>query len=149
MKLKYVLAFFLTVPVLLLAGWVVKLESGLHGGREVVVQMSGFDPVDFLSGHYLSLRPDWEKTDCAQFEDGKCPYELFSRFYRYYLPEFDAAAVDEEIRRNNDLPVALVFAVNGRAKPRIKQLLIGGKDWQDWIKQFSTRPDSLKIEVSE
>lgn len=142
MKTKYILAIFLILPIIVYVGWIGTLEKQIHTAKTVMVTMQGYDPVDFLSGHYLSLRPDWENTDCKQFENEVCPTELFARSYRYYLPEFDAIAIDERIR-DISLKIEIEFAINKKANPLVKHLYINGQKWRDWFTQFSKQPQNL------
>lgn len=76
MKSKYWLGLFLVIPIMFLAAWVAKIETDLKTEKTVMIRMSGFDPVDLISGHYLFLMPDWSQTDCRQFEHNSCPTEL-------------------------------------------------------------------------
>ncbi len=133
MKSKYFLALFLTLPILFFCYLVKDINYELSHGKTVKVRMMGFAPRDILSGHYLYLRPDWDKTDCRQFDDNICPTELFSYNYRYYLPEFDARQVDTEISNNEKLKIEMLFIIKGRAKPLVKGLLIEGKELEDWL----------------
>ena len=137
MKTKHILAFFLILPIVVYVCWVGKIEKQIHTAKTVMVTMQGYDPVDLLSGHYLLLRPNWSETDCKQFETEDCPTELFSYSYRYYLPEFKAIDIDRELIRNSNLKVEMEFAVNGKAKPLVKNLYINGQKWKDWFNQFS------------
>lgn len=137
MKSKYVLAFFLVLPLVVYLYWIASLEKQLYSSKEVMVAMNGFDPVDLLSGHYLLLRPDWNNTDCAQFEQNRCPTELFAYSYRYYLPEVKAMDVDREIASNENLKVEISFAINGKANPLVKELYINGQQWKIWFNQFA------------
>lgn len=142
MKTKRVLAFFLILPIIVYVCWIGKIEKQIHTAKTVMVVMLGYDPVDLLSGHYLSLRPDWHKTDCSQFENGVCPQELFSYSYRYYLPEFEAMDIDKELVKNSNLKVEIEFAINGKAKPLVKHLYINGQKWRDWFSQFAKQPSA-------
>lgn len=129
--IKYKLAFFLALPIICLLGWVLIIQAELYSENTVKVTMRGFDPFDLVSGRYLSLRPDWSNTDCSQFKDKRCPTELFSYTYRYYLPE--AAAPDAEKYINCDkAKVEMIFVWRGNAKPLVKTLLINGMPWQEW-----------------
>ncbi len=139
MKKQYILTFCLLFPVIFLAGWVIRTEYVLHAAQTVVIHMRGYDPRDLLSGHYLHLEPDWNRTDCMQFPEKKCPTERFARSYRYYLPEFDARELERQLT-NSDLNVEMVFVYKGQAKPLVKDLLIEGKPWAEWLRQSAKQP---------
>ena len=137
MKNKYVLLFFLILPIVVYMFWVGKIETQIHTAKTVKVTMQGYDPVDLLSGHYLLLRPDWSKTDCSQFDNNTCPTELFAYSYRYYLPETDAISIDKEIARNLNIKIEMEFAINGKANPLVKELYINNQQWKVWFNQFA------------
>lgn len=139
MKQKYILGAFLVLPVLFLFFWLGSIEYALHAEQTVVIRMSGYDPRDLLSGHYLHLQPDWSLTDCRQFTDNRCPTERFGRSYRYYLPEFDAQKVDRQLRLNN-VKIEMIFTYKGAAKPLVKDLLINGMVWDRWLTQSAKPP---------
>lgn len=142
MKNKYILAFFLILPFFFLGGMTFHAHKNLNSGKEVIIRMSGFDPFNILSGHYLDLRTDFSNTDCSQFKDNKCPTHKFNYRYKYYLPEFDAKAIDTLIMTLNP-QINLVFIYNDSTKPHVKNLLIDNMEWKDWlekIKQSSEQP---------
>lgn len=134
MYVKRLLIFFLMLPIVFLLAWTLYIEHELKSEKTVVVRMTGFDPRDLLSGHYLHLRPVWGETDCSQFIGGSCPTELFASSYRYYLPEFDAKNLDKQLVSEN-LKVDMLFVVRGKAKPLVKDLIINGKPWKKWLTQ--------------
>lgn len=140
MKKVYVLGAFLVLPVLFMLGWLAQIEYVLNAERSVVVRMTGYDPRDLLVGHYLYLQPDWSRTDCLQFAESRCPTERFGRRYRYYLPEFDAQELDRVLMQD-DLKVEMVFSYKGEGKPLVKELLIGGKPWAEWLRQSAKQPE--------
>jgi hypothetical protein len=55
--------FSLLFPILLLAGWVIKLEYQTQSGQEVRIRIKGYDPRDLLSGHFIRYRLDLEAFD--------------------------------------------------------------------------------------
>ena len=60
---KRVLKFFVFfIPFLALLGWLGYLELQYASAPRVMVAVSGYDPRDILSGHYLNLAPEWDKT---------------------------------------------------------------------------------------
>lgn len=134
MHTKKPLLVFLMLPIVFLLCWTLYLEYELKSEKTVIVRMTGFDPKDLLSGHYLHLQPVWTETDCSQFTNDECPTELFAVTYRYYLPEFDAKYLDKRLLSEN-LKIDMLFVLRGQAKPMVKDLLIDNKPWKEWIKQ--------------
>ena len=83
MKNNFVLTL-LFLPVLVLGGAMAYYDYATHFSRvEVVVE--GYDPKDFFSGYFMELQPNWDKTDCTQFTEQKCPTKAFLPHYRYYI----------------------------------------------------------------
>lgn len=134
---KRVLKFFVFfIPFLALLGWLGYLELQYASAPRVMVAVSGYDPRDILSGHYLNLAPEWDKTDCRQFAGGICPQASFERVYRYYLPQNDALYL-EKVLAGDNLDVKLEFALPENASPLIRGLYIDNTDWKDWMKTHS------------
>lgn len=133
MKTKYILALFLILPFIVFAGWLYNIHQSLNAERDVTVTMTGYDPKDLLSGHYLLLRPDWRNTDCTQFEDNHCPTWQFSATYRYYLPEEKAIMFD---KISNVDKMEIVFAYQKNSTPMVKSFLVGGMKWDDWLNRY-------------
>jgi uncharacterized membrane-anchored protein len=63
MKSREVL-FSVLFPIVVLVGWVVKLELTKHHGREVELKVRAYDPRDLLSGHYLQYTVDYGESVC-------------------------------------------------------------------------------------
>ena len=134
---KRVLKFFVFfIPFLALLGWLGYLELQYASAPRVMVAVSGYDPRDILSGHYLNLAPEWDKTDCRQFAGGICPQARVERVYRYYLPQNDALYLEKALAGDN-LDVKLEFALPENASPLIRALYIDNTDWKDWMKTHS------------
>ena len=128
---KYVLAFFLGLPIIYLLATAVIINLELNAKNTVTIAMRGFDPFDLVSGRYLRLSPDWDATDCSQFKDKRCPTEKFSLSYRYYIPEIVASDAEKYVTCPNT-KVEMVFVWRGEAKPLVKTLLIDDMPWQKW-----------------
>lgn len=120
--------FMIFVPFLALLLWLGYLELQYAAPPRVMVAVSGYDPRDILSGHYLRLTPEWNKTDCRQFAGGSCPQARFAKVYRYYLPQNDAAYLEKRLADDN-LDVKLEFALPEKASPLIRALYINNMDW--------------------
>lgn len=131
MKNRALILFLLFFPLILLSLWLGELEIRYALSPRVYVAATGYDPRDLLSGHYLSLRPDWNKTDCSQFKENKCPKKAFNYVYRYYLPEAEAKALDKVIFRGG-IDLRLEFAYPEKGAPLIRNLLINDQHWKTW-----------------
>ena len=129
---KYGYIGLVFLPVFILLMWVGTIEVQRQKGREVVVRLQGYDPRDLLSGHYISYRIDWNKTDCAQFENGVCPRAAFRHTGRFYVPESKAAALDKAIRDVNNT-AEMVFSYRRGIKPYALKLRVNGESWENAI----------------
>lgn len=154
MKNKLFILIFL-LPLICLMGWTGFLTYQQKNGQEVKVVITGYDPRDILSGHYIAYRIDWEKTDCNQFKDGICPEDDFckrnklSKIFswgapcRFYVPEKYAAQLDKTFRNATGFLIddkakkdifEVVYSYQEGKEPFAKELLINGKDWRESIK---------------
>lgn len=122
----------LLFPLVVLLIWNGWLEGKVLFSPEMTVAAEGYDPRSLISGHYLQLRPVWEKTDCSDFEENKCPLENFERVYSFYLPEQTAEELDRIIRTENP-ELKLIFALPDNSRPLLKNLLINGVSWKEWL----------------
>lgn len=110
MKKRILLMAALALPVIFLAVWAASVEYKIKHAQEITIRAEGFDPRSLISGHYLSLRLNWQETDCRQFSDNLCHPSRFQSVYNYYLPEGDALYLDKVIRREN-LTLELVLLI--------------------------------------
>ncbi len=134
MKNKLLIAA-LAYPVLLMGLWFIALEiEDCTMTQEVVVRAQGYDPRDLIAGHYLYLRPDWKKTDCAAFKNSVCPVEEFNSYYQYFLSEGDGAKADKMIAHFNP-EIEMLFLYREDKTPRLKDLKFDGQPWREWLKQ--------------
>lgn len=157
LKSKRFVALLLLIPILLLAAQVVQQEYRLRHGVEVVLPITGYDPRDFLSGHYVTytvqygvddlcpsmagkrrayvcLEPkrfSYNKPgkDCKQYIAGVCPYSrhFVAGIERFYIPEAEAERLDRLVRGDK---ASLRLIVDSHGKATIKDLLINGRPWQ-------------------
>lgn len=134
MHRKPLLLAALLMPIAVLSLWVGYIQYHINHAPEIIIRAEGFDPRSLISGHYLSLRLNWQNTNCKQFGDNLCHPGRFESVYNYYLPEKEAMQIDKYIRTNRKLKIELVFAYPENKKPHLKRLLLGGKDWKDWLK---------------
>lgn len=121
-------------PFFVLLAWIGLLEFRYVSSPRVLIAVSGHDPRDFLSGHYLSLQPDWIHTDCRQFVNGLCPKERFEKTYRYYMTQSDARQIELALS-DSRLDMKLEFALPEDGSPLIRKLIINKMDWQEWLKK--------------
>lgn len=64
MKDRVVLAAVL-LPLVVLAGWVARLEARARSGKDVWLAVESYDPRDLLAGHYLTYRVDYGTDPCS------------------------------------------------------------------------------------
>ena len=122
------LALFFPLVTLLI--WILHLQYHILYGNSVTVAVTGYDPRDLLSGHYLSLTPDWYKTDCSQFTDNQCPKTDFEPYYRFYISE-DIAPKLEKLINQKRPDMDLVFSYQDHY-PAVRALFIENTPWQEW-----------------
>ncbi len=136
---KRVLALLFFIPFTALALWAAWLYVQQSTGKEVKVAITGYDPRDLLSGHYIQYTIDWEKTDCGQFANGVCPENEFCKEERwgfqcrFYIPEKNAEELNRMFwqRNDTDMVFEVIYSYHKGSKPLAKQLLINGKDWRE------------------
>lgn len=129
MHKKYGYIGLVFLPVMIMLVWVATIENERRQGQEVVVRLQGYDPRDLLSGHYILYQIDWDKTDCAQFENGICPRSAFDWSGRFYVPESKAQALDKAVRDTNNT-AEMVFSYKRGIKPHALKLLVNGQAWE-------------------
>ena len=140
---KKILAFIFVIPFAALLTWTMWLYTQQATGKEVKVAVTGYDPRDLLSGHYIQYTIDWDRTDCGQFSDGICPKNEFckevrwGRQCRFYIPEKNARELDRLFWRRNttDMIFEVVYSYHKGSEPLAKQLLINGKDWRESLEK--------------
>lgn len=152
-KIKIITA--LSTPIIALFLWVVVLCAKYMLMPEIIVTISGYDPRDLISGHYIAYTIDWDNTDCTQFSDGKCPKEEFEHYglneywgkqYRFYIPEKHAEKLDKMFRLGaGNHKFEVVYKYASGIKPLAKELRIDGKPWQENINNTS-KEEEIKNE---
>ena len=134
---KKFLMFLFFIPFVCLFCWTTWLYMQRETGKEVTVTISGYDPRDLLSGHYISFTIDWDKTDCTQFPDDICPKSEFctetawGRQCRFYIPEENAEKLNNLFlwRNSTGKVFEIVYSYHKGSEPLAKRLLINGTDW--------------------
>lgn len=152
---KKILILVLLIPILALAALVAYKKHVLASGKEVILPISGYDPRDILAGHYLIYRVDYPvpnvcanvKTNafgyiclepplfslqpipgCKTMIRGICQYRRFvAGIEKYYIPEDQAAYLDEKIRGK---AASIVISVTPAGHAVVKDLLIDGASWK-------------------
>jgi len=138
------LLFILLIPVICLFVWNCVLWYDKDSGTEIVVRITGYDPRDLLSGHYISYRIDWKKTDLHQFEDKSFTKDDFVRSlnknsYRFYVSETHAKYLDKllmeswDAKEEDKKKVEVVYSYKIGKHPIAKKLLVYGQPYQKLI----------------
>ena len=153
------IAFSMALPIMALLGLTIGKKLVTQMGREVTLEISGYDPRDLLAGHYLIYTIDYRTdsicdssqnletttyvcpderrssqhlpTNCSYFIKGTCRGLQFNAgIEKFYIPENLAARL-EKLVQNKKGSVVLSVLSNGQAQ--VKQLLIEGKPWNEFI----------------
>ncbi len=134
------LALCFAIPFLCLLVWTLHLTWQRAHGTLIKVTVTGYDPRDLFSGHYLQYEIDWDQTDCSQFPGGVCQPKGFckkarwGRQCRFYIPEADAKQLDNLFRKRNNetLKFEVVYSYIPGQPAIAKQLLINNQDWRKY-----------------
>lgn len=154
-RTKTAILLALLFPIVVLIAFTAYKKSILTYGREITLPISGYDPRNLLSGHYLRYRieygvanicfrtPDYrpsyvcldnktfslaEPRGCKLFIRGRCENgQFYAGIETYYIPENKAIELDEQVRFKR-ASIVISVATNGSAQ--VKDLLIDGKSWQ-------------------
>lgn len=143
MKNKLLL-FILLIPVICLFVWNCFLWYDKDSGTEITVRISGYDPRDLLSGHYIRYRIDWDNTDLKQFENKPFTRPEFltsmnKNSYRFYVSEKHAKYLDKILMESNNMKekdkkiVEVVYSYKKGKHPIAKQLLINGQSYKNFL----------------
>lgn len=155
------ITLFLLFPVVALLALTVYKKSIVTFGKEVILPITGYDPRDLLSGHYLIYRIDYGvDATCTQdfidgqpaymclepkmftfFQTGNCEIEIvgtcnLGRFEagieKFYVPQEKAYALERLIQSKK---ASIVLAVPPKGKAQVKDLLIEGIPWAQALKE--------------
>ena len=123
--------FILLLPFMAICSWALYYANFVKNAPEVVLPITGYDPLNLLSGHYIEFRIDWKRANCHQSDwNGSCPISEFAKTTRFYVPENRAQEL-ERIINNNRYKAEVVFAYEKGSDPVPKELLIDGKSWHN------------------
>ena len=146
----------LIVPIVALALLVGYKQYILSIGKKITLPITGYDPRDLLSGHYLIYTINYgvdgicgetpyklQKTGyvcldpkkfsyrrpdhCEIMIKGVCSHGRFKAgIERYYVPEAEAKKLEHLVQS-----LSIVLSVPKNGKAQIKDLLINGTSWRD------------------
>lgn len=124
----------LLLPLVVLLGWTGYLSLAMHHRTEITLPVTGYDPRDLLSGHYIRYQIEWQEVDCpALFGEKTCPVAAFAPNTHFYVPEKDAAALEHLLQAGGEHTFEIVFAYQKGKAPLAKQLLVDGLDWHHFL----------------
>ena len=140
MKNKLIL-FLLIIPVVCLFVWNCILWYDKDSGTEIIVTVSGYDPRDLLSGHYIRYRIDWDKTDSMQFENKPFTKQDFidslnKKSLRFYVSEKHAKSLDKlliesmSVKEENKKRIEILYSYKKGKHPIAKNLFIDGQNYR-------------------
>ena len=125
-KLLYSLLY---IPALVLSGVMIYYTTESNFSK-VEIAVQGYDPKDFFSGYYMNLQPDWEKTDCSQFENNVCPVQEFRPVYNYYIRREQSEKLSQKVNAGD---VKLVFSYAKGHMPMVVDLKVNGVSYLDYV----------------
>lgn len=124
--------YLLLLPFLGVAMWVCYFVAFIEHSTEIKLPISGYDPRNLLSGHYVAYRIDWDKADCNQADwNGACPIRTFKTSQRFYVPEESAYAIERAINQPN-VKAEIIFSYQKGKTAVARDLLIDGKSFKDY-----------------
>ena len=151
---KRILLLALAFPILALVSLTIYKKNILSTGVEVTFPITGYDPRDLLSGHYLIYRINYGIEDlcpsnterltayvciepkkfsylspdgCSKFIRGVCNGNRFEAgVEKFFVPEDKAAQLDLDIRSGS---ASIVLSVTPDGRAQVKNLLINGLPW--------------------
>lgn len=150
---KTALIIVLLIPIVALFALVCYKKHILMTGREVVLPITGYDPRDLLSGHYLIYTVEYgvknlcvgtqtvqegyvcldNKTfsttapvACNLFIRGTCNNGRFlAGIEKFYIPETNANQINQEIRMK---AASIIISVTQDGVAQVKKLLVNGQN---------------------
>lgn len=157
-KTKKGLLVALIIPIIALLFLMGYKKYILSTGNEVILPITGYDPRDLLSGHYLIYEIDYGVKDicnnlfykikkqgficlstkkfsyrwpdnCETMIKGVCNHRRFEAgVERYYIPEKDAKKLELLVISKK---ASIVLSVLKNGKAQVKDLLINGSSWKN------------------
>lgn len=124
--------FVLLLPFVVLCSWALYYACIVKNSPTVTLPITGYDPRDLLSGHYIEFRIDWAKADCYQLDwDGVCPKADFAGVTRFYVPERNTRELERIINDRAHKTEIKFSYKDSKTRPIPKELLIDGKSWRE------------------
>ncbi|MDR2901911.1 MAG: hypothetical protein LBU87_02225 [Lactobacillales bacterium] len=127
------LAYMLFLPLAVFMAWNIYMFSITKEGATVHLPITGYDPKNLLSGHYIDYRINWTKADCRQFRDNICPKKEFKGTERMYIPEKYAAQLDRMLA-SNIYTFEILYAYREGRRPIVKDMLINNRPWRELVR---------------
>ncbi len=146
----------LVFPVVALGIFTAFKKYKIEVGTKIVLPISGYDPRDLLSGHYLvytveyGATPDcdmgsqpepsyycidakrfyrFKPSTCSAIIRGRCQYNRFlADIEKFYIPEDKASELDKLVRGKE---AAIEISVQFDGTAQVRDLLINGKSWRE------------------
>lgn len=113
----------LALPIIALFCWVSVLQVSLSTAEKIVLPVSGYDPRDLLSGHYLRIQVLYPENS---------PYkDCCNDIRRFYVPENKALELEKALR-NANAKAEMVIALPKYGSPAPVDLLLNGKSWREF-----------------
>jgi uncharacterized membrane-anchored protein len=153
---KKALALALLFPIVSLGVLAASKKFGLTFGSEVVLPISGYDPRDLLSGHYIIYQIEYgvggvcggnsgknagyvclepkrfsysEPSDCSKLIRGICNNDRFEAgVEKYFVPQEKAVFLDAQVRTKR---ASIVLSISSSGHAQVKDLLIDGQPWTE------------------
>lgn len=154
----------LLFPVMVWAVLVGEKTYGHHAGTVVTLPVSGYDPRDLLSGHYIIYEIDYgapidcelgnrdaylyldsydgaevspyppDETDNALFIKGHCQGRRFVANIERFYVPEDAAPRLDSILRGRELAASIEVSINRSGRAQVKNFLLNGQPWQEALR---------------
>jgi uncharacterized membrane-anchored protein len=148
---KITLIFSLALPILSLLILTAQKAYTIHLGLEYHLKIKGFDPIDLLSGHYVTYRVEYGSEPCDEYIQAKCiclnknntihPLENCEKnsyctsllkgeckkgrfeagIERFYIPEDRADEYDRIVREGNS---EIIISVDKYGNGQVKDLIL-------------------------
>lgn len=153
-KNKNAFIIALVFPIIALLSLTAYKKYIVSVGKKIIFPISGYDPRDLLSGHYLVYSIDYgvenicpphqgdstgyvclepkmfsysKPSNCLKFIRGICNANRFEAgVEKFYIPEDQANKLDKQIRTG---AASIVLSVTPDGQAQVNDLLINGQPW--------------------
>lgn len=126
---------FLKLPILLIVIFIGFLEYSKSNAQIIELPVRGYDPRDFISGHYIRYEIDWNNVDVSKLKGIK-KSNFCINSCRFYIPEKEADKLDYLFRNRNrlNLNFTIKYKLIYFNKAIANDILINGLSWSDYLK---------------